>query len=301
MIDLEAASAYAGWFRCLADPTRLRILNFLGEAHRELPVGEVVAAMDVVQSTVSHHLKILQETGFVHSRRAGAATYVRANQACVEGFPSAAQIVMGAPLAPRPGPGAQRPAPAAGTGPDFPAGTGPAHPEGTGSPPPGPGAVRVVPMRPGHWPAVATIYAAGIATGNATFEQHVPSWEDWDRSHLPGHRLVALRDGTPAGWAALAPVSNRCVYAGVAENSVYVAAGNRDAGIGRALLTALIDGAERDGIWTIQTGIFPENEASLALHRACGFRVVGRRERLGRMGDRWRDVLLLERRSPRVG
>ena len=142
------------------------------------------------------------------------------------------------------------------------------------------------------------IYEQGIAGGNATFETEAPSWDDWDRSHLEGHRLVALQDDKIVGWAALSPVSERCVYAGVAENSVYVAADAQGRGVGRALLEELIAGAERDGIWTIQTGIFPENEASIELHQRCGFRVVGTRERIGQHHGVWRDVVFMERRSP---
>ena len=141
------------------------------------------------------------------------------------------------------------------------------------------------------------IYEQGIAGGNATFETEAPSWDDWDRTHLEGHRLVALQDDKVVGWAALSPVSERCVYAGVAENSVYVADEAQGRGVGRGLLEELIAGAERDGIWTIQTGIFPENEASIELHKRCGFRVVGTRERLGQHHGVWRDVVFMERRS----
>jgi phosphinothricin acetyltransferase len=166
------------------------------------------------------------------------------------------------------------------------------------------GHLRVEPMRPTDWRAVAAIYAEGIATGNATFETEVPSWERWDAGHLPEHRLVA-RGGPGAGevlgWAALAPCSDRCAYAGVAENSLYVAERARGLGVGRRLLTELIRRAELAGIWTIQTGIFPENTASLVLHRRCGFRDVGVRERIGQLRGRWRDVVFLERRSSRVG
>jgi L-amino acid N-acyltransferase YncA len=163
---------------------------------------------------------------------------------------------------------------------------------------------RIDPLQPTDWPAVTAIYAEGIATGDATFETVPPSWERWDASHLSRHRLVARTGPGSEGvvaWAALAPVSDRCVYAGVAENSIYVAERARRLGVGRRLLTALVEGAEQDGIWTIQTGIFPENTSSLALHRRCGFRVVGVRERLGQLHGRWRDVLLLERRSARAG
>jgi L-amino acid N-acyltransferase YncA len=150
------------------------------------------------------------------------------------------------------------------------------------------------------WPAVAAVYEEGIRTRLATFETAVPTWADWDASHLPGHRIVAEREGEIVGWAALGPVSGRCVYAGVTENSVYVAERARGQGVGRELLDALVRGADLDGIWTIQAGVFPENRASLALHRACGFRVVGVRERLGKLDGAWRDVVLLERRSPVV-
>lgn len=163
--------------------------------------------------------------------------------------------------------------------------------------------IRIEPLRPADWPAVAAIYAQGIATGNATFETDVPSWERWDSSHLAEQRLVARAGpaGEVVGWAALAPVSDRCAYVGVAENSVYVAERARGLSVGRRLLMELVEGAERAGIWTVQTGIFPENTASLALHRHCGFRVVGLRERIGQLHGRWRDVLLLERRSTVAG
>jgi L-amino acid N-acyltransferase YncA len=153
-------------------------------------------------------------------------------------------------------------------------------------------------LRPEDWPAVRAIYEAGIATGDATFETAAPDWSDWDSGHLDDHRLVARLEGRVVGWAALAPVSDRCAYAGVAEDSVYVAPDAQGRGVGRALLAAVVASAERGGIWTVQTGIFPENQPSVLLHQACGFRVVGVRERLGRLHGRWRDVLLLERRSP---
>jgi L-amino acid N-acyltransferase YncA len=166
--------------------------------------------------------------------------------------------------------------------------------------------VRIEALRAADWPEVAAIYAEGIATGNATFETQVPSWQQWDHHHLAAHRLLARStppqgDGHLLAWAALAPVSDRCVYAGVAETSIYVAERARGHRIGQRLLTALVEGAERAGIWTVQTGIFPENTASLALHRRCGFRVVGVRERLGQHHGRWRDVLFLERRSAVAG
>lgn len=161
--------------------------------------------------------------------------------------------------------------------------------------------VRVRPMAPGDWPRVAEIYAEGIATGDATFESEVPGWENWDAAHLESPRLVAELYGDTAGWAALAPYSDRCVYGGVGEVSVYVAGPARGRGVGGALLEALVAGAEAAGIWTLQAGVFPENEGSLALHERAGFRRVGLRERIGKIGGRWRDVVLLERRSSVVG
>ncbi|HEU5312042.1 MAG TPA: GNAT family N-acetyltransferase [Candidatus Eisenbacteria bacterium] len=169
-------------------------------------------------------------------------------------------------------------------------------------------------MRPEDWAAVRAIYLEGIATGNATFETEPPAWDAWDAAHAKEPRLVARETGEPGvsggapdplrpilGWAALTPVSGRCVYAGVGDLSVYVAGSARGRGVGKALLRALVTESERAGIWTLQAGIFPENETSLALHRSCGFREVGRRERIGKMNGVWRDVMLLERRSEVAG
>jgi phosphinothricin acetyltransferase len=144
---------------------------------------------------------------------------------------------------------------------------------------------------------VLAIYGDGIATGDATFETSAPSWERFAESRLPDHRLVATVADAVVAWAALSPVSDRCAYQGVAEDSIYVDAEARGRGVGRRLLDALVEGAERDGFWTVQTGIFPENVASVRLHHACGFRTVGTRERLARHHGVWRDVLFLERRS----
>jgi L-amino acid N-acyltransferase YncA len=152
-------------------------------------------------------------------------------------------------------------------------------------------------MTPADWPAVEAIYAAGIATGDATFETAPPSWEEFDAGRLGGHRLVATKDGEVVGWAALSPTSARPCYAGVVEHSVYVAEHARGRGVGRVLMEALIASAQAAGIWTIQTSIFPENAASVALHERVGFRVVGRRERIAQLDGVWRDTLLLERRS----
>jgi len=167
--------------------------------------------------------------------------------------------------------------------------------------PPLPVDARLAPMTPAHAEQVLAIYAAGIATGNATFETEPPTWAAFDAGKLADHRYVArTADGTVTGWIACAPVSARAVYAGVVEHSLYVHPDHGGRGIGRALLHALIASTEAAGIWTIQSGIFPDNTASLALHQRCGFRVVGIRDRIGRHHGRWRDVVLLERRSSSV-
>jgi L-amino acid N-acyltransferase YncA len=161
--------------------------------------------------------------------------------------------------------------------------------------------ISIEPLTVDHWDAVRSIYLQGIATGNATFQHTVPDWQEWDAGHLPACRLVARSEQEIVGWAALSPVSRRPVYRGVAEVSIYVAEPARDCGIGSKLMTGLIADSEADGIWTLQAGIFPENTASIDLHVKAGFRVVGTRSRLGCMNGRWRDVVLLERRSLIVG
>jgi phosphinothricin acetyltransferase len=160
--------------------------------------------------------------------------------------------------------------------------------------------VEIRELREEDWPAVRSIFEQGIAGGNATFEAEAPSWEAWDGAQLDDHRWVAVAGGRVVGWAAAHPVSSRPCYRGVVEHSVYVDDGSQGRGIGRALLERLFESTEKAGIWTIQTGVFPENEASLALHEKCGFRVVGRQERLGKLDGVWRDVVVLERRSERI-
>jgi phosphinothricin acetyltransferase len=162
--------------------------------------------------------------------------------------------------------------------------------------------MTIEPLREAHWPAVKSIYEAGIATGNATFETQAPEWEAWDRAHLAHSRLVAVDEaGTVRGWAALSPVSSRCVYGGVAEISVYIAAEARGQGVGRQLLQGLIADSEAHGIWTLQAGTFEENAASIGLHTQAGFRVIGHRERIGQHHGVWRNTVQMERRSPTVG
>lgn len=161
--------------------------------------------------------------------------------------------------------------------------------------------ITIEAMRPDDWEAVRAIYEEGLATGVATFETKAPSWEEWNAGHLKGCRLVARESGQVVGWAALSPVSKRQCYAGVAESSIYIASTARGKGIGKALYQALIEQAEQAGIWTVQTSIFAENKASLALHQSVGFRVVGYRERIAQRDGAWHDTVLLERRSTKVG
>jgi L-amino acid N-acyltransferase YncA len=157
-------------------------------------------------------------------------------------------------------------------------------------------AIMIEAMRPDDWPAVRAIYLEGIAAGNATFETGAPPWEEWDAKHLQDPRLV-FRDGAVLGWAALSRVSARACYAGVCEVSVYVAASAQGRRIGSQLLGTLVERSESKGIWTLQASIFPENEASVQLHLRCGFRILGRRERIAQQSGIWRDTLILERRS----
>ena len=327
------ASKYAAWFRALADPTRIQIVSLLARAGGPLTVGEIVSATDVSQATVSQHLKVLAGIRFVLAERHGTAHHYRLNDACVAGFPTAADLVMGReppardgdgrapggrepaapgdklvaaredpaaarleptaarhePTAARPAPAAARHEPAAARG-DRPAGGSPAG-------------VIIRPMTSADATQVLAIYQAGLDGGEASFETRAPTWEAFDAKLLPAHRHVAA-DGTSGqvlGWVAASGVSDRCVYQGVVEHSLYVAPAARGRGVGAALLRALIGSTEAAGIWTIQSGIFPENTASLRLHERAGFRVVGVRARLGRHRGRWRDVVLLERRSARAG
>ena len=278
------AEDYAAWFRALADGTRVKIVSLLARHGRPMKVAEIVAAVQVGQSTVSQHLKVLAAVRFVLAERRGTARYYRINAACVSSFPTAAALVGGlaAPLPDRPEQEFVAAAP-------FPS--------------PGRSASAIRPMLPADAGQVLAVYQSGLDAGDASFETAVPSWDAFDAARLPGHRHVATADDTGEllGWAAVSPVSGRSAYAGVVEHSVYVTPEARGRGVGAALLQALIDSTEAAGIWTIQSGIFPENTASLRLHERNGFRVVGVRERIGCHHGRWRDVVLVERRSPIAG
>lgn len=156
-------------------------------------------------------------------------------------------------------------------------------------------------MRETDWPQVEKIYQEGIATGFATFETQTPSFDDWDKAHMNNCRLVALLGEEIVGWAALSPVSSRCVYGGVGEVSVYIGKTARGNGVGRRLMTALIKNSEEEGLWTLQAGIFPENTGSIKLHEKVGFRLIGKRERIGKLAGVWKDNLIFERRSKIIG
>jgi L-amino acid N-acyltransferase YncA/DNA-binding transcriptional ArsR family regulator len=284
------AGQYAAWFRALADPTRIQIVSLLARARRPLTVGEIVSATDVSQATVSQHLKVLAGIRFVLAERRGTAHHYRLNDVCVAAFPTAADLVVGREPPARDGPGGTpgRHGPAA------------ARDEWAG--------ITVRPMTSADATQVLAIYQAGLDGGEASFETQAPAWDVFEAKLLPAHRHVAA-DGTSGqvlGWVAASVVSDRCVYQGVVEHSVYVTPAARERGVGAVLLRALIGSTEAAGIWTIQSGIFPENAASLRLHQRAGFRVVGIRVRLGRQDSgrdpgRWRDVVLLEHRSARAG
>jgi L-amino acid N-acyltransferase YncA/DNA-binding transcriptional ArsR family regulator len=275
-LDRAVATEYASWFRALADATRVQIVTLLARRGEPMSVGAITAALDVGQSTVSAHLKVLAEVRFVLAERRGTSALYRINEACVNCFPTAADIVMG------------RPVPSAiihAVRPDAPDG------------------VLIRPMRAADGDQVLAIYQAGLDTGQGSFETTAPGWDAFDRGKLPLHRHVAVdaATGRVLGWAAASAVSSRRVYAGVIEHSVYVDLGHHGGGIGSALLAALIGSTEAAGIWTIQSSVFPENTASMRLHQKAGFRIVGTRERVGRHHGQWRDTVILERRSRIAG
>jgi L-amino acid N-acyltransferase YncA/DNA-binding transcriptional ArsR family regulator len=264
--DQEAAT-YAEWFASLAEPTRVRLLHTVATTPGGLTVGRLTELLGISQSTCSHHVRRLADVGFLKLHKEGTSTRVVVNEACCVGLPHAADAVMGL-LAPRPC-----------------------------CPPEVPGDVTVRALEPGDWPAVRRIYGEGIATGVATFETTVPSRASLDAKWLPDHRWVAERDGEVVGWTALSPVSTRECYSGVAESSIYVADGHRGNGIGTALIRQQVVAADEAGLWTLQTAIFTENRASIALHHQAGYRTVGIRERIAQLNGTWHDTVLIERRT----
>ncbi|WP_067834775.1 helix-turn-helix domain-containing GNAT family N-acetyltransferase [Nocardia lijiangensis] len=267
-LSTSDASTYAAWFACLADPTRVRLLHQVASRPAGITIGELTEALGIGQPTVSHHVRKLADVGFVSVHKDRTSTVVMVNPACCTGLPHAADAVMGVLT--------QRPC----------------------CPTDLPEDVSVRAMTDADWDPVLRIYGEGIATGNATFATEVPGRDALDAEWLPGHRWVAEIDGAVVGWATLRPVSQRDYYGGVAENSVYVAEDMRGRGVGKALLHKQVIAADEAGLWTLQTSIFPENRAGIALHHSAGYRTIGVRERIAQHHGTWRDTVLLERRSP---
>jgi L-amino acid N-acyltransferase YncA/DNA-binding transcriptional ArsR family regulator len=266
-LDEQSATTYAEWFAVLSDPTRVRLLHTISTSRSgSMRVGDLAEALGISQPTCSHHVKKLAEVGFVAVDKVGTASLVSVNPACCTGLPHAADVVMGT-LA-----------------------TLPCCPEHL------PADVTTRAMTDHDMDIVRDIYAEGVATRNATFETHVPTARQLAAKWLPDHRWVAERDGEVVGWAAAAPVSARAVYAGVAETSVYVTERARGRGVGKALLHRQVNEADVRGLWTLQTSIFPENRASIALHHSAGYRTLAVRPRIAQLDGVWRDTVFLERR-----
>jgi L-amino acid N-acyltransferase YncA/DNA-binding transcriptional ArsR family regulator len=264
----DRAEEYAEWFALLGDPTRVRLLHVLSTSTSgAMRVGELAQALGISQSTCSHHVETLRKVGFVVVDKVGTSSMVSVNAACCTGLPHAADVVMGTlasqPCCPT----------------DLPAD------------------VAVRPVTDADLPAVLDIYAEGLATRNATFETTVPTAAQLRARWLPDLAWVAELDGRVVGWTAVTPVSTRECYAGVGETSVYVGADAQGRGVGRALLHTQVNEADAAGMWTLQTSIFPENRASLALHRSAGYRTLAVRTRIAQLDGVWRDTVLMERRS----
>ena len=266
-LDEQSATTYAEWFAVLSDPTRVRLLHTVSSSRPgSMRVGDLAEALGISQPTCSHHVKKLAEVGFVAVDKVGTASLVSVNPACCTGLPHAADVVMGT-LA-----------------------TLPCCPEDL------PVDVTTRAMTDDDLDVVREIYAEGVATRNATFETHVPTARRMAATWLPDHRWVAERDGEVIGWAAAAAVSDRHCYAGVAETSVYVTERARGRGVGKALLHRQVNEADACGLWTLQTSIFPENRASIALHHSAGYRTLAVRPRIAKLDGVWRDTVFLERR-----
>jgi L-amino acid N-acyltransferase YncA/DNA-binding transcriptional ArsR family regulator len=262
------AESYAEWFALLADPTRVRLLHTLStSATGAMRVRDLAEALGISQSTCSHHVEVLRKVGFVVVDKVGTSSMVSVNAACCTGLPHAADVVMGTLSAPPCCPG------------DLPAD------------------VTTRPVTEDDMAAVLAIYGEGLATRNATFETKLPTAKQLRGQWLPGMAWVAELDGVVVGWTAVMPVSARACYAGVGETSVYVAEAARGRGVGKALLFTQVTEADAAGMWTLQTSIFPENRASLALHHSAGYRTLAVRTRIAQLDGVWRDTVLLERRS----
>lgn len=267
LIEQSDADTYAQWFACLAEPMRVRLLHRVASATGGITVGALAEALGIGQPTVSHHVRKLADVGFVDLRKVGTSTVVAMSPTCCVALPQPTDIVMGV-LAPRPC-----------------------------CPTDLPDDVTVRAMADNDWDAVLRIYGEGIDTRNATFATEVPTREQFDAQWLAKHRWVATIDDLVVGWATLSQASGRECYRGVAENSVYVADGMRGRGVGKALLRKQVMSADDDGLWTLQTSIFPENRASISLHHSAGFRTIGIREKIAQLDGTWRDTVLLERRA----
>jgi L-amino acid N-acyltransferase YncA/DNA-binding transcriptional ArsR family regulator len=262
------AESYAEWFAVLADPTRVRLLHAVSTSSSgALRIGDLAARLGISQSTCSHHVELLRRVGFVKVDKVGTSSLVSVNEACCTGLPHAADVIMGTLASP------------------------PCCPEDL---PPGVTTRRV---QDADMPRVLEIYEQGLATRNATFETEVPTAKRMRSRWLPDLAWVAELGGEVVGWTAVSPVSDRACYCGVGETSVYVAEEARGRGVGKALLFAQVNEADAAGMWTLQTSVFPENRASLALHHSAGYRTLAVRTRIGRLDGEWRDTVLLERRS----
>jgi L-amino acid N-acyltransferase YncA/DNA-binding transcriptional ArsR family regulator len=266
-LDERSAATYSEWFAVLADPTRVRLLHTVSTSSTgAMRVGDLATALGISQSTCSHHVRKLADVGFVTVDKVGTASIVSVNPACCTGLPHAADVVMGT-LSERPCCPEDRPTD-----------------------------VTTRAMTDADLADVRDIYAEGVATRNATFETEVPTARALAAKWLADHRWVAELDGRVVGWTAISPVSSRPCYAGVGETSVYVAATARGRGVGKALLWRQVNEADAGGLWTLQTAIFPENRASIALHHSAGYETLAVRSRIARLDGVWRDTVLLERR-----
>lgn len=271
VLGAAEAESYAEWFSVLADPTRVRLLHALSTSPAgALRIGDLARAVGVSQSTCSHHVELLKRVGFVVVDKVGTASMVSVNAACCTGLPHAADVVMGT------------------------LDSGPCCPEDL------PADVTTRPVSEADMPEVLAAYEQGLRTRNATFETTLPTAAQLRARWLPDLAWVAELEGRVVGWTAVTPVSSRECYAGVGETSVYVAEAVRGRGVGRALLHRQVNGADAAGMWTLQTSVFPENRASLALHRSAGYRTLAVRSRIARLDGVWRDTVLLERRSAAV-
>jgi L-amino acid N-acyltransferase YncA/DNA-binding transcriptional ArsR family regulator len=268
VLDKSQAENYAEWFAVLADPTRVRLLHTVStSANGAVRIGDLAGALGISQSTCSHHVELLRKVGFVMVDKVGTASMVSVNAACCTGLPHAADIIMGTLSSP------------------------PCCPEDL------PADITTRPVTGDDMAAVLAIYEEGLATRNATFETRLPSAKQLRDRWLPGMAWVAELDGQVVGWTAITPVSTRECYAGVGESSVYVAEAARGRGVGKSLLFTQVVEADEAGLWTLQTSIFPENRASLALHHSAGYRTLAVRTRIAKLDGRWRDTVLLERRN----